>query len=79
MERIDHWIINGKTLAIPHMGVCEVKGPKSPPGAKTSPHPVTKSADPASSWAERRYSPRDRVHNGIAEVGTRQGVVFREN
>ena len=28
MERIDHWIINGKTLAIPHMGVCEVKGQK---------------------------------------------------
>jgi limonene-1,2-epoxide hydrolase len=28
MERIDHWIINGKTLAIPHMGICEVKDQK---------------------------------------------------
>ncbi len=28
MERIDHWIINGKTMAIPHMGVCEVKDQK---------------------------------------------------
>ncbi|WP_396836819.1 limonene-1,2-epoxide hydrolase family protein [Mycobacterium sp. ITM-2016-00318] len=25
MERIDHWIIDWKSLAIPHMGVCEVK------------------------------------------------------
>jgi limonene-1,2-epoxide hydrolase len=28
MERIDHWIIDGTTLAIPHMGICEVKGQK---------------------------------------------------
>jgi limonene-1,2-epoxide hydrolase len=28
MERIDHWIIDGKTLAIPHMGACEVKDQK---------------------------------------------------
>ena len=28
MERIDHWIINGRALDIPHMGVCEVKDQK---------------------------------------------------
>lgn len=28
MERIDHWIINGKSMAIPHMGACEVKNNK---------------------------------------------------
>jgi len=28
MERIDHWIIDGKTLAIPHMGICGVTDQK---------------------------------------------------
>jgi len=28
MERIDHWKINGKTMDIPHMGICEVKDQK---------------------------------------------------
>ena len=28
MERIDHWIINGKAMDIPHMGACEVKDQK---------------------------------------------------
>ena len=45
MERIDHWIIDGKTLAIPHMGVCEVKGRKNqPPGVNTSLRPSTPNA-----------------------------------
>jgi limonene-1,2-epoxide hydrolase len=33
MERIDHWIINGKTMDIPHMGACIGVWPQSPPQA----------------------------------------------
>ncbi len=28
MKRIDHWIINGRPMDIPHMGACEVKNQK---------------------------------------------------
>jgi limonene-1,2-epoxide hydrolase len=42
MERIDHWIINGKTMAIPHTwGLARRRTKKSRPGVSTSPLPVT--------------------------------------
>jgi limonene-1,2-epoxide hydrolase len=28
MERIDHWIINGKKMDIPHMEACQVRDQK---------------------------------------------------
>ncbi|HME74262.1 MAG TPA: nuclear transport factor 2 family protein [Mycobacterium sp.] len=47
MERIDHWIVNGKTMDIPHMGGLRgERTKKSPPGTSTSPHPVTPKREP---------------------------------